>query len=68
MNQSEELARIAVTLVDRCMEHPATPEDIAVVEHQLGRYPRGMVAVGARCVCGLEPPELMPALLRDAKS
>ena len=52
MNQSEELARIAVTLVDRCMEHPATPEDIAVVEQQLGRYPRGMVAVGARCVCG----------------
>ena len=31
-----------------------TPADllIAVVERQLGRYPRGMVAVGARCVCG----------------
>lgn len=30
----------------------ATEHDIAVVERQLGRYPRGMVAVGARCVCG----------------
>ncbi len=27
-------------------------EDIAAVENQLGRYPRGMVAVGSRCVCG----------------
>lgn len=39
-------------LVDRCLEHPASDEDIAIVERQLGRYPRGMVAVGARCVCG----------------
>ncbi|MBT1162433.1 MULTISPECIES: DUF501 domain-containing protein [Bifidobacterium] len=34
------------------MNDPATDHDIAVVERQLGRYPRGMVAVGARCVCG----------------
>ena len=31
---------------------PATPDQVAVVNRQLGRYPRGMVAVGARCVCG----------------
>ena len=52
MNQSENIARIAVELVDRCLQDPATDEDMASVERQLGRYPRGMVAVGARCVCG----------------
>lgn len=30
----------------------ASERDIALVQAQLGRYPRGMVAVGARCVCG----------------
>ena len=39
-------------LADAILEHPATDEDYAIVERQLGRYPRGMVAVGARCVCG----------------
>ncbi|NEG89392.1 DUF501 domain-containing protein [Bifidobacterium aerophilum] len=34
------------------MADPANERDIAIVERQLGRYPRGMVAVGARCVCG----------------
>lgn len=29
----------------------ATAEDLAVLEEQLGRIPRGVVAVGARCVC-----------------
>ncbi|HAK71347.1 MAG TPA: DUF501 domain-containing protein [Bifidobacterium sp.] len=43
--QARELAR-------GILARPATEEDIAIVEHQLGRYPRGMVAVGARCVCG----------------
>lgn len=38
--------------VDRCMAHPATAGDVAIVERQLGRFPRGMLAVGARCVCG----------------
>ncbi|MFC5222498.1 DUF501 domain-containing protein [Bifidobacterium leontopitheci] len=34
------------------MDHQADERDIALVQRQLGRYPRGMVAVGARCVCG----------------
>lgn len=29
-----------------------TPADLAVVAEQLGREPRGVVAVAARCVCG----------------
>ncbi|SNT12415.1 hypothetical protein SAMN06309944_2148 [Micrococcales bacterium KH10] len=36
-------------------EDPAatiTADDIAEVAHQLGRTPRGMVAISARCVCG----------------
>lgn len=32
---------------------PATPEDLAVVEAQLGRRPRGTRAVAHRCPCGL---------------
>ena len=39
-------------LAERMLAHPASDDDIAIVERQLGRYPRGMVAVGARCVCG----------------
>nr|WP_288804422.1 DUF501 domain-containing protein [uncultured Bifidobacterium sp.] len=38
--------------VQELLATPVTPEQIAVVNRQLGRYPRGMVAVGARCVCG----------------
>ena len=38
--------------IQELLATPATPEQIAVVNRQLGRYPRGMVAVGARCVCG----------------
>ena len=38
--------------VKELLATPATPDQIAVVNRQLGRYPRGMVAVGARCVCG----------------
>lgn len=30
----------------------ATAQDLAVLEEQLGRLPRGVVGVGARCVCG----------------
>ena len=41
---------LAAETLQRVMEHPATQNDIATVETQLGRYPRGMVAVGARCV------------------
>ena len=38
--------------VQELLATPATPDQVAVVNRQLGRYPRGMVAVGARCVCG----------------
>ena len=38
--------------IQELLATPATPEQTAVVNRQLGRYPRGMVAVGARCVCG----------------
>ena len=38
--------------VHELLEMPATPDQIAIVNQQLGRFPRGMVAVGARCVCG----------------
>ncbi|RBQ00142.1 DUF501 domain-containing protein [Bifidobacterium xylocopae] len=34
------------------MGRRASADEVAVVEGQLGRYPRGIVAVGARCVCG----------------
>ena len=37
----------AQTMLDRILEHPATDHDVAVVQEQLGRYPRGMMAVGA---------------------
>ncbi|WP_018143542.1 DUF501 domain-containing protein [Alloscardovia criceti] len=39
-------------LVDYFLQHPATSADVEEVQRQLGRFPRGMVAVGARCVCG----------------
>ncbi|WP_043535966.1 DUF501 domain-containing protein [Actinomyces polynesiensis] len=31
---------------------PATPADIETLRGQLGRVPRGVVGIGARCVCG----------------
>lgn len=31
---------------------PLSPEDVAIVERQLGRVPRGMVSVAHRCPCG----------------
>ncbi|EIT88006.1 hypothetical protein A200_05502 [Parascardovia denticolens IPLA 20019] len=39
-------------LLDALLSSAVSAEDIAAVQAQLGRYPRGMVAVGARCVCG----------------
>ncbi|MCH4160444.1 DUF501 domain-containing protein [Bifidobacterium sp.] len=39
-------------LLDSVLKNPATPEDVDTVTKQLGRYPRGIVAVGARCICG----------------
>ena len=38
--------------IEELLATPAMPDQVAVVNRQLGRYPRGMVAVGARCVCG----------------
>ncbi|MGC0250222.1 DUF501 domain-containing protein [Pseudactinotalea sp. Z1748] len=34
------------------MNEPATEADLATLAEQLGRAPRGVVAVAARCVCG----------------
>jgi hypothetical protein len=31
---------------------PATPADVAAIEEQLGRAPRGIAAIGHRCGCG----------------
>ena len=31
---------------------PASAEDLQVLEEQLGRVPRGVVGIAARCVCG----------------
>lgn len=42
----------AKALVDRVMASKPSDDDVALVSKQLGRFPRGMVAVGARCVCG----------------
>lgn len=39
-------------LAERRLREGASERDIELVQAQLGRYPRGMVAVGARCVCG----------------
>lgn len=38
--------------VKRLFTTPASDAERTIVEKQLGRFPRGMVAVGARCVCG----------------
>lgn len=42
----------AKLLVSKLLENPANKADKNIVKRQLGRFPRGMVAVGARCVCG----------------
>lgn len=39
-------------LAEHILATPASAEDIDIVERQLGRYPRGILAVGARCACG----------------
>lgn len=38
--------------VKHLLETPASDAEREIVKKQLGRFPRGMVAVGARCVCG----------------
>ncbi|NEG69325.1 DUF501 domain-containing protein [Bifidobacterium choloepi] len=47
-----DIQRQASALLDAILAVPASDDDIALVGRQLGRYPRGMVAVGARCACG----------------
>lgn len=47
-----DIAIKAKLLVDAVLAEPANEHDIDLAQRQLGRYPRGMVAVGARCVCG----------------
>ncbi|RBP98278.1 hypothetical protein CRD60_02855 [Bifidobacterium aemilianum] len=39
-------------LADHLLEQPLDPRDQDLVTRQLGRFPRGMLAVGARCACG----------------
>ncbi|ROS78662.1 DUF501 domain-containing protein [Cellulomonas sp. PhB143] len=36
----------------RPADETATPEDLEVLAEQLGRTPRGVVGIAARCVCG----------------
>ncbi len=52
MTQDMTIIEQAKALATKVLATPATDQDIDVVNRQLGRYPRGMVAVGARCVCG----------------
>ena len=47
MTQGMTISEQAKTLAKKVLDQPATEHDIAVVERQLGRYPRGMAAVGA---------------------
>lgn len=47
-----DLVLRAKDLVDRVIADKASDDDVAMVTRQLGRFPRGMVAIGARCVCG----------------
>ena len=42
----EDLAAIATHAT------PVLPGDVEAIEAQLGRRPRGLVGIGARCVCG----------------
>ena len=51
-NSDHRYRRQGKALVDTVLAEPANDHDIDLVQRQLGRYPRGMVAVGARCVCG----------------
>ena len=49
MTQGMTISERAKILAKKVLDQPATEHDIAVVERQLGRYPRGMVA----CAAGL---------------
>lgn len=49
---SDEMRTRVRSRLREVLEAPATKDEIDLVERQLTRYPRGMIAVGARCVCG----------------
>lgn len=49
---TEEEVGIVVGLAHRLLSHELSQNDVDVVHRQLGRFPRGMLAVGARCACG----------------
>ena len=42
MTQGMTISEQAKTLAKKVLDQPATEHDIAVVERQLGRYPRGL--------------------------
>ena len=63
MTQDMTIIEQAETLAAKVLATPATDQDIDTVNKQLGRYPRGMIAVGARCEC----PSLRPAILPAPK-
>lgn len=65
MPATDDIRQQAVELVDTCMADTASEHDIAMANRQLGRYPRGMVAVGARCVCGRPLVVITRPLLAD---
>ncbi|MBW3087877.1 DUF501 domain-containing protein [Bifidobacterium sp. 82T24] len=44
--------RLIHDVLDERLSHPLDRRDVDAVRRELGRFPRGMVAVGARCVCG----------------
>ncbi|MBT1176294.1 DUF501 domain-containing protein [Bifidobacterium callimiconis] len=48
---NDDIRKVTTILQERLGEE-LDQRDIDVVQRQLGRFPRGMVAVGARCVCG----------------
>lgn len=52
MQKSDNNQYVPEDAVQHLLTMPASDAERAIVEKQLGRYPRGMVAVGARCVCG----------------
>ena len=63
-----DIAAKAKALVDTVLAEPANDHDIDLVQRQLGRYPRGMVAVGARCVCGRPLDRNHPSGVAQAES
>lgn len=44
---------------------PATPEDLEVLREQLGRVPRGVLGIAARCVCSRPTVVLTAPRLED---